>query len=98
MFVAVQALSSCGEWGLLLIAVLGLLTAAVSSLAAEHRLLGRRASVLGAHGLSSFGSQTLEHWLSSWGPQALLLHGMYSLSGMRDRTSVSWIGRQILYH
>ena len=32
-----QAFSSCGEWGLLFIAVCGLLTA-VASLVAEHRL------------------------------------------------------------
>ena len=59
VFVAVQALSSCGEWGLLLTAAPGRLTAVVSSLVAEHRLLGRRASVLVAPGLSSFSSQTL---------------------------------------
>ena len=51
--------SSGGEWGLLLTAAPGLLTAVVSSLVAEHRLLGRRASVLVAPGLSSFSSQTL---------------------------------------
>lgn len=40
VFVAVRAFSRCGEWGLLLFAVLGLLTAVVSSLEAEHRLWG----------------------------------------------------------
>ena len=37
VFVAAQAFSSCGEWGLLFIAVHGLLTAA-ASLVAEHGL------------------------------------------------------------
>ena len=55
VLVAVQAFSHCGKWGLVFIAALGLLTV-VSSLLAEHRLLGRWASVLVAHGLSSFGS------------------------------------------
>ena len=63
------AFSSCGEWGLLFIAVLGLLTV-VASLVAEHRALGARAAVVVASGLSSCGSWALEHRLSSCGAQA----------------------------
>ena len=36
----------------------------------EHRLWGERASVVVAYGLSSFGSQALEHRLNSCGIQA----------------------------
>ena len=50
-----QAFSSCGERGLLFIAVCGLLIAVAS---------------LVKHGLSSCGSQALEHRLSSCGTQA----------------------------
>ena len=52
----VRAFSSRGEWGLLLVAVLGLLIA-VASIVAGHT--GFR-----ARGLSC-SSQALEHWLSS---------------------------------
>ena len=38
---------------------------AVSSLVVEHRFQGAWASVVAAHGLSSCGSQALEHRLSS---------------------------------
>ena len=47
-----QAFSSCGEWGLLFVGMLGLLIA-VASLVKEHRLQGLRASVVAAHGLST---------------------------------------------
>ena len=43
--------SSCGERGLLFIAVHGLLIV-VASLVAEHQALGAQASVVVAHGLS----------------------------------------------
>ena len=46
----VRAFSSCGERGLLFVAVRGLLIA-VASLVAEHGLLGTRASVIVARGL-----------------------------------------------
>ena len=52
----VRAFASRGEWGLLLVAVLGLLIA-VASIVAGHT--GFR-----ARGLSC-SSQALEHWLSS---------------------------------
>ena len=60
VFVATQALSSCSEWGLFFGA----------SLAVEHRLQGTPASTVAAHGLSSCGSQALEHRLSSCDPPA----------------------------
>ena len=66
----VRAFSSCGERGLLLVVVHGLLIA-VASLVAEHGLLAR--------GLSSCGLQALEHRLSSCGAWAYLLHGMWDL-------------------
>ena len=53
-----RAFSSCGEWGLLLVAVCGLLTAVASRCGA--RALGMRASVVVAHGLSSCGWRALE--------------------------------------
>ena len=52
-----------------LVAVHGLLIA-VASLVAEDRLEGMQASVVSARGLSSCGSQALEHRLSSYGIQA----------------------------
>ena len=60
------AFSSCGERGLLFIAVHGLLIA-VASLAAGSR---RTASVVVACRLSSCGSRALECSLSSYGIQA----------------------------
>ena len=54
----VRPFSSCGQRGLLFVAVLGLLIA-VASLVAEHRLWAR--------GLSSCGSWALERRLSSYG-------------------------------
>ena len=65
-----QAFSSCGERGLLVIAVHGLLIV-VASLVAEHGLyLGMRASAVAARGLSSCGSWTLERRLNSCDAQA----------------------------
>ena len=61
----VQAFSSCGEWGLLFVAV--------ASVVAEHGLQAR--------GLSSCGSRALEHRLSSCGARAQLLHRMSDLPG-----------------
>ena len=57
----------------------GLLIAVVS-LAVELGLAGSQAPAVAAHGLSSWGSQALEHRLSSCGPQAWLLHGVWDLS------------------
>ena len=63
-----QALSSCGEWGLLFVAVCGLLTAVVS-LVLEHRFKGVWASAGVVRGHSSCGA---------W---AYLPHGMWDLPG-----------------
>ena len=62
----VWAFSSCGEWGLLFVAVHGLLIA-VASLCWGARALGAWASVVAARGLSSCGSRALERRLSSCG-------------------------------
>ena len=66
---SVRAFSSCGELGLLFVAVRGLLVA-VASLVAGARALGVRASVVVALRLSSCGSQALERRLSSCGARA----------------------------
>ena len=63
-----RAFSSCREWGLLLVAVRGLLIAVASRCGA--RALGARASVVVARGLSSCGLRALECRLSSCGAQA----------------------------
>ena len=71
VFVAARRLfSSCGEQGLLLVVVCGLLIA-VASLVAEHRLqvrglqqLWHAGSVVVAHGLQSKGSVVLVHGFS----------------------------------
>ena len=64
------AFSTCGKWGLLFIAVYGLLIV-VASLVAEHGLQARRlrqlqhaGSVVVAHGLWSTGSVFVAHGLS----------------------------------
>ena len=64
----VRAFSSCGEQGLLFVAVRGLLIAVASRCAA--RALGAQASVVVARGLSSCGSWALECRLSSCGTWA----------------------------
>ena len=61
-----RASSSCGERGLLFVAVHGLLIA-VASLCCGARTLGARASVVVACRLSSWGLRALEHKLSSCG-------------------------------
>ena len=64
-----QTFSSCGEWGLLFIAVLRLLIAVASPVCGAWAL-DMWASVVAEHGLSSCGTQALAHWVSSWGIQA----------------------------
>ena len=80
------AFSSCGEWGLLFIAVCGLLIV-VASLVAEHGLqvrglqqlqhLGSVAAALGPQSMRA--SAVVAHRLSSCGAQAQLLLGMWNL-------------------
>ena len=64
-----RAFSSCGEQGLLFVAVRGLLIV-VASLCCRAWALGMRASVVVARGLSSCGTQSLKWRLSSCGTQA----------------------------
>ena len=67
----VRAFSSCGEWGLLFVAVRGLCIAL---------LLWSRGS---RHaGFRSCGLRAQEHRLSSCGAWVLLLHGMWHLPGL----------------
>ena len=73
----VRALSSCGEWEPLFVAVRRLPTAVVPAVA-EHRLQSA-GSVVVARGLSSCGSRALEGKLSSCGTRAQLLRGMWDL-------------------
>ena len=69
-----RAFSSCGERGLLFVAVRGLLIVVASR-------CGARASVVVAGGLSSCGSRALERRLSSCGARASLLCSMWDLPG-----------------
>ena len=62
-FVAVQAFSSCGEWGLLFVGVRGLLIA-VASLFEGHRLQGAQASVFVSPRVWNTGSVVVVHRLS----------------------------------
>ena len=64
----VWAFSSCGEQGLLFLAVHGLIVVGFSCCGAQD--LGVRASVVVVHGLSSCGSRALERRLSSCGAWA----------------------------
>ena len=73
-----RAFSSCGERGLLFVAVRGLLIV-VASLIAEHGLQERRLQQLWCTGFSSCGSWALERRLSSCGARAQLLRGMWDL-------------------
>ena len=58
-----RAFSSCGERGILFVAVRGLLIAVASHCGAQ--VLGAGASVVAARGLRSCGLRALEHKLSS---------------------------------
>ena len=64
------AFSSCGERGLLFVAVRRLLIVVGGCSCCGARALGGRASVVVTHGLSSCGSQALERRLSSCGAGA----------------------------
>ena len=63
-----RAFSSWGKWGLLFVAVRGLLIAVASR--CRVRAVGTRTSIAVARGLSSCGSRALERRLSSCGTQA----------------------------
>ena len=80
VFVAARGLFySCGEQGLLFVAVHRLLIAVASRCRAQA--LGAQASVVVARRLSSCGSRALERRLSSCGARAYLLCGMWDLPG-----------------
>ena len=53
----------------------------VASLVAEHRLWGAKVLVVLTCGLSSWGSQALEHRLNSCRVWAYLFRGMWNLPG-----------------
>ena len=69
-----RAFSSCGELGLLFLAVHGLLIVVASHCGGFSccgvRALGAWASLVAAYGFGSCGSRALEHRLSSCGAQA----------------------------
>ena len=73
-----QAFSSCGEQGLLFVAVHGFLIA-VASLVSEYGLQAHRLQQLWLMGFSSCGSWALEYRLSSCGARAQLLRSMWDL-------------------
>ena len=66
---------------------------AVASSVAEHGLYDVWASLVAASGLTSCSSQTLAHR-----HMCLVAPQHVGSSQIRDRTHVSCIGRQILYH
>ena len=73
-------LSSCGEWGLLFVAVHRLLSVVASC--RRVQALGVQASVVVARGLSVCDSRERSHaGFSSCGAQALLFHSMWDLPG-----------------
>ena len=92
-----RAFSSCGEWGLLFVAVRGLLIA-VASLCFRAPALGTWASVVVTHGLSSCGSQALEHRLSNGWLTGLVAPRHVGSSWTRAQTRVPCTGRQIHNH
>ena len=68
-----RALSSCGQWGLLFIAVHGLLIVVASHCSGF--------SCCGAWALGAWASVVVACRLSSCGARAYLLHGMWDLPG-----------------
>ena len=70
---------SCSERGFSLVVVYGLLIAWILLL--QSTALGTWALVVATYVLSSCGSQTLEHRLTTWGAETSLLHSMWALPG-----------------
>ena len=64
----------------------------------EHELYGMRSSGAAAQGLNGCASQFLQHRLSICGARSWGAPRHMGSSRMRDWTSVSYTGRQILYH
>ena len=99
-----QTFSSCGEPGLLFIAVHGLLIAG-TSLVEEHGLQARGLQQLWLVGFSSCGTRAQQLWLAGSRAQAQQLWHMdlvaprhVGSSRTRARTHVPCIGRRILNH
>ena len=100
-----RAFSSCSEWGLLFVAVHGLLIA-VASLVAEHGPQSVQASVVAARGLSScsawalglLGFSSCVTWAQQLWRMGLVTPRHVGSSRTRSRTHVPCIGRQILNH
>ena len=87
------AFSSCGERGLLFIAVRRLLIVMAFSCCGA-RALGAQASVVVARGLSSCGPWALERRLSRCCARAFLLRGMWDLPGPGLKpVSLALVGR-----
>ena len=84
-----RAFSSCGERGLLFVAVRGLLIA-VASLVAEHGLQ--------AHGLQQLWLAGSRAQAQQWWPTGLVAPQHVGLSQNRARTCVPCIGGRILNH
>ena len=81
--------SSCSNWGLLFVAVLGLVIA-VASRVVDHRFRDAQAQYLQ---LPGSGGQAQQLWSAGSVPPVHM-----GSSQIRDRTLVSCIGRRILYH
>ena len=98
----VQTFSSCGEWGLLSVAVCWLLIAVASLV----KLLGAGATVIAAHGLSSCGSRALKRVAPAVvhtgsvvvGQQALVAPQHVESTSIKDQTHIPCIGRQMSIH
>ena len=90
------AFPSCGEQRSLFVAVRGLPIAVASRCGAQAP--GTWASVVVACGLSSCGSQALEHSLSSCGARALVAPRHVGSSQTGARTRVPCTGRQTPNH
>ena len=94
---SVRVFCSCGEQGLLFVEMHRLLIA-MTSVVAEHGSQDTRASVVASSGLSSCDSRALGCWLSSCGTWALLLCGMWDISGSPALAGIPCIVKWILNH
>ena len=85
LFLTMLGLCCCVGFSLAVVigptlAVVHGLLIAVTSLV-EHGLSGVQASVVGAHGLSSYGSWALQHRLNNCGTGAQLFHSICDIPG-----------------
>ena len=106
VFIAALRLSLVAVSRRLLFIVVFRLLIVVASLVVEHSLLGTRASVVAAHGLSScgvwapgcVGFHSCSTQLQQLWRMGLVAPQHVESSRTRDRTHVTCIGRWILYH